>query len=178
VGIEQPTYQSARVRGGAVEALRTYQGKDEGGDGTVPRVSATPWELSDAAREVFAAEMHGSLQNADGTLANLKGVITQPGIDLRKYREDLPTQLTLDMDDVVLPGEFLTVRARASQGDPRIALTMTHVDSGQRFDEVLSRGNEPVWKQGQYRLPPGTWRVIISAEGATPVTDLAVVASA
>jgi hypothetical protein len=55
---------------------------------------------------------------------------------------------------------------------------MTHVDSGQRFDEVLSRGNEPVWKQGQYRLPPGTWRVIISAEGATPVTDLAVVASA
>jgi hypothetical protein len=164
VGIEQPTYQSARSTGGVVELLRSYQAKGEGGDGTVPRVSATPWELSEAVREVFAAEMHGSLQNADGTLANLKGVVTQPTIDLR--------------DDVVPAGEALTVRARALQGDPSIAVTMTNVETGQSFGEVLTRSTDPAWKQGQYRLPAGTWRVRISADGATPVTDLAIVASA
>jgi pimeloyl-ACP methyl ester carboxylesterase len=178
VGIEQPTYQSARSDGSVVKLLRSYESKDEGGDGTVPRVSATPWELSDAAREVFAAEMHGSLQNGDGTLANLKGVITQPIIDLRKYREEIPTQLALDLDDVVPVGEALTVRARALHGDPAIAVTMTNVDGGQRFDEVLTRSTDPAWKNGQYRLPAGTWRVRISADGATPVTDLAVVANA
>lgn len=178
VGIEQPTFQSARAAGGAVELLRSYQGKDMGGDGTVPRVSATPWELSESAREVFAAEMHGSLQNADGTLANLKGVITQPGIDLRKFREEIPTQLTLDLDDVVPAGEPMSVRARALQGDPAIAVSITNVESGQRFDELLKRAGEPGWRHGQYRLPAGTWRVQISADGATPVTDLAVVSGA
>ncbi len=62
VGIEQPTHQSARVHAGTVEMLRSYDGQDMGGDGTVPRVSATPIELSKANREIFAAEMHGALQ--------------------------------------------------------------------------------------------------------------------
>jgi len=42
VGIEQPTFQSARAIAGAVELLRSHEGQDMGGDGTVPRVSATP----------------------------------------------------------------------------------------------------------------------------------------
>lgn len=73
VGIEQPTLQSARIAGGKVELLRSLLGHDDAGDGTVPRVFATPIELEGLEREVFAAEMHGSLQNGDGTLAKLKG---------------------------------------------------------------------------------------------------------
>ena len=53
VGSEQPTNQSARLRGSEVELLKTYNGKDNRGDGTVPRVSATPIEMSEARREAF-----------------------------------------------------------------------------------------------------------------------------
>ncbi|GMV58877.1 MAG: hypothetical protein AMXMBFR72_19790, partial [Betaproteobacteria bacterium] len=113
VGIEQPTLQSARVSGTEVELLRSLEGHDDAGDGTVPRVSATPIELEGQEREIFAAEMHGSLQNGDGTLANLKGMLLKPQTDLRKLRAELPTALSLDLDDVVLPGQPLTVRVRA-----------------------------------------------------------------
>ena len=78
--------------------LRTFQDRDDGGDGTVPRVSATPIELEKQEREIFAAEMHGSLQNADGALANLHGLLDKPKIDISKFRAELPVAMTLDLD--------------------------------------------------------------------------------
>ena len=175
VGIEQPTYQSALSRSGKVEMLRSYNGKNMGGDGTVPRVSATPIELSNAQREVFAAEMHGALQNADGTLVNLEGILTQPGIDLTHFRRvELPT-LTLDVDDVVLPGEPLTVRARASEGNPRIEVRLMNAATGETLNEPLGRASEPGWQSGEFDLAPGIWRVRVAAANASPVNDLAVV---
>lgn len=176
VGIEQPTFQSAACRAGKVELLRSFEGKDMGGDGTVPRVSGTPIELSEAAAEVYAAEMHGSLQNADGTLANLKGVLTQPTIDYARFRGEEPvaTLLTLDIDDVALPGEPLTVRAHANEGNPRIQVTLTQLSTGVTLTEPLVRGADR-WQQAEFDLAPGAWRVRAEAAGATPVTDLAVV---
>jgi pimeloyl-ACP methyl ester carboxylesterase len=175
VGIEQPTYQSARSAAGSVELLRTYEGEDMGGDGTVPRVSATPIELSEAEREIYAAEMHGSLQNADGALANLKGILTRDDIDLRRFRAEIGVTLTLDLEDVVLPGEPLTVRAHASEGNPRITAELTNVASGESLEEPLARGGAPGWQEAELDLSPGTWRVRVQAPDATPVTDLAVV---
>lgn len=173
VGIEQPTLQSAVSRAGKVELLRSFEGEDMGGDGTVPRVSAMPLELPDAAPVVYAAEMHGSLQNADGTLANLKGVLTQPMLDLSRFRRDV-TMLTLDVDDVALPGEPLTVRAHASEGNPRIQVTLTQLATGATLTETLARGAGK-WQQAEFDLAPGAWRVRAEAADATPVTDLAIV---
>lgn len=177
VGIEQPTYQSALAVGGAVELLRSFKGQDMGGDGTVPRVSATPLELSDAEREVYAAEMHGSLQNADGPLVNVKGVLTRPDIDLARFRAELPTALTLDVDDVVLPGEPLMLRARAGEGHPVITAHLSNTASGEVLTDTLGRAREPGWQQAEFDLSPGTWRVRIEAAGATSVTDLVVAVS-
>ncbi len=175
VGIEQPTFQTAASVGGKVELLRSYEGKDMGGDGTVPRVSATPLELSEALREVYAAEMHGSLQNADGPLANLKGVLTKPDIDLARFRAELPTALTLDIDDIALPGEPLTVRARAGEGNPPITAHLTNVATGEALTEPLARARQAGWQAVELDLAPGTWRVRVEAPGASAVTDLAVV---
>ena len=44
VGVKQPTRQSAVRDGDGVKLLRTIDGQDPGGDGTVPRPSATPLE--------------------------------------------------------------------------------------------------------------------------------------
>lgn len=175
VGIEQPTLQSARVTGTEVELLRSLEGHDDAGDGTVPRVSATPIELEGQEREVFAAEMHGSLQNGDGTLANLKGMLLAPKTDLRKLRAELPTALSLDLDDVVLPGQPLTVRVRAGEGNPRVEATLTHVPTGKTLAEPLVRAREPGWQHAEFDLEPGTWRVRVQAPGTAAVTDLAMV---
>ncbi|MPZ45449.1 MAG: hypothetical protein GEV05_19070 [Betaproteobacteria bacterium] len=178
VGIEQPTAQSVEVRAGEPTLVNSYEGSDYGGDGTVPRVSGTPIELSEAAREVYAAEMHGALQNADGTLANLKGVLTRDRIDLRKFqRAEDAVMLTLELDDVVLPGEPLALRVRPSEGNPRIEVTFTPLAGGEAIEEALARDSEPGWRSGAFNLAPGTWRVTAHAQGATPVSDLVVVAA-
>ena len=56
--------------------IRSYETIDNGGDGTVPRVSATPVELSDRGIEIYAPDQHGSLQNATGPLTQLIGVLS------------------------------------------------------------------------------------------------------
>ena len=177
VGIEQPTLQSVRVVDGVLSLLNSFEGKDQGGDGTVPRASGTPIEMSDAKREVYAAESHGALQNADGTLANLKGVLTRDVIDFRKFQraEDAAT-LTLEVDDVVLPGDALQLRVRPSEGNPKISVTLTPLAGGAALEEALSRDAEPGWQRGSFGLAPGVWRVTAHGAGATPVNELVVVA--
>ena len=178
VGIEQPTAQSVSVEGGKVALVNSYEGVDLGGDGTVPRVSGTPIELGDAKREVYAAETHGALQNADGTLANLRGVLTRDKIDFRKFqRAEDAAMLTLELDDVVLPGDPLRLRVRPSEGNPKIGVTLTPLAGGAALDEALARDAEPGWQRGEFALDPGVWRVTAQAEGATSVSDLVIVAS-
>ena len=178
VGIEQPTAQSVHIEGGKLSLLNSFEGVDQGGDGTVPRASGTPIEMNDAKREVYAAETHGALQNADGTLANLKGVLTRDRIDFRKFqRAEDAAMLTLEVDDVVLPGDTLALRVRPSEGSPKISVTLTPLAGGAAIDEPLARDAEPGWQQGAFNLAPGVWRVTAHAEGATPVSDLVVVAA-
>jgi hypothetical protein len=179
VGIEQPTAQSAFVQDGKVTLLNSYEGEDMLGDGTVPRVSGTPIELNDAKREVYAAETHGALQNADGTLANLKGVLTRDKIDFRRFqRAEDAAMLRLEVDDVVLPGEKLRLRVRPSEGSPRVQVSIAPLAGGTTIEAVLRRDAEPRWQAGEFALAPGIWRVTAHAPGATPVNDLVVVADA
>jgi hypothetical protein len=142
-------------------------------------VSATPIELGEAKREVYAAEMHGALQNADGTLANLKGVLTRDRIDFRKFqRAEDAVMLTLELDDVVLPGDALRVRVKPSEGNPKVRVILNPLAGGDKLDEALTRDEQPRWQAGEFMLAPGVWRVTAHAEGAAPVSDLVVVAAA
>ncbi|MGH8974806.1 MAG: lipase/acyltransferase domain-containing protein, partial [Acidimicrobiia bacterium] len=81
VGEIQPTNQSARWNGEKVELLRTHEGEDHGGDGTVPRMSATPIDLEGQEREMWFSERHSRLQNFDPVLTHLHGVFTADQID-------------------------------------------------------------------------------------------------
>ena len=179
VGIEQPTVQSVQVARGVLTLLQSYDGEDMGGDGTVPRVSGTPIERSDAAREVYAAETHGAIQNADGTLANLHGVLTRDALDLRRFqRASDAATLTLALDDVVMPGDALVVRARASDGNAKLQVTLTPLAGGVVVEDTLMRDGNDGWQRGDFALTGGAWRVTAHANGATSVSDLVIVASA
>ncbi|MEO7725417.1 MAG: hypothetical protein ABIU29_12165 [Chthoniobacterales bacterium] len=176
-GIDQPTYQSARFANGKVELLRSYQGEDLGGDSTVPRVSATPLEMEKENRELFAAEKHGSLQNSEVSLINLKGIITQPSIDFSRFRRGAPLTLTLDLDDLVSPGEPLVVRAKPETGNPPISVILTNLETGASTTEKLTRAREVGWQVAEFDLAPGIWRLRTEAPNASPVTDLVAVAA-
>ena len=177
VGIDQPTLQSARAANGKVELLRTRKGRDESGDGTVPRGSATPLELQDLQREIYAADRHGSLQNAADVLLNLEGILTRPAIDLRDFRAGPPESLSLDIEDAVVSPEPFTVRAKPSDGNPRLTAELTNLSTSETFTEPLDRAGEG-WQAVELVLPPGTYRVqVTGGANVRPVTDLFVVAA-
>ena len=81
VGTRQPTLQSAVLAGGRVTAGAELPGWIDpllaDGDGTVPRASAIPIELSDAYRDSFVPERHGSLQCNRSVLDDVRGRLEQ-----------------------------------------------------------------------------------------------------
>jgi hypothetical protein len=167
VGLAQPTFQSATVAGGKVTLLRSFEGKDNSGDGTVPRVSATPFEMSGAHREIYVAEHHGSLQNFDPALVNLLGVMTGMELDLRTFFSAVQT-LSVDIDDVygasdvvlrATPSVEAPVAARIEDAETKaVVQTLPLVEDG---DVYVART----------ALPPGAYRVKVTADFPTnPVT--------
>jgi pimeloyl-ACP methyl ester carboxylesterase len=171
VGIEQPTNQSARINGTGIDLLHTYEGRDHGGDGTVPRVSAVPFEMSDAGDEIFAADRHASLQNEPGVLANVKGVLSRTAVDLRRFRAEVPITLSLDLEDLYLATEPVVIRAQPSEKQPRLVAHVTNLESGAVETIEFARADGR-WQQAEAELPPGSYRVTVDAEGVQPVTDL------
>src|SRR6516165_7802140 len=75
-GVDQPTSQSALLRGGKVEPLRSYKGEDKGGDGTVPRPSSHPPEWEDEGASTYVSQRHAILQSTDSILTQISGMLT------------------------------------------------------------------------------------------------------
>jgi hypothetical protein len=165
VGLAQPTFQSATLSGGKITLLRSSMGKDYSGDGTVPRVSATP--LSDSHREIYVAEQHGSLQDFDPALVNLIGVLTGQNIDLSQFNFAALT-LSLDIDDVYSADEVV-LRATPSMEVP-IRAHVYDAQSSALAQEVVLAPERDAYV-ARTRLPPGAYRAKVTAEfPGNPVT--------
>jgi hypothetical protein len=176
VGLFQPTLQSARQDGHQLEFLRSYQGQDQDGDGTVPRVSATPLELGNQPNAMYASERHASLQNFDPVLVQLTGVLQGLHIDLSSFYA-INTRLALDLDEVYAAGQPIELRVRPENEGMDLVAAVTDVDSGQ----VVAQGRLPQGDGGwrDLRLPPlapGVYRVRVSGDFAVDaVTDIVTV---
>ena len=128
VGVAQPTLQSTRYEGKSLVAVRErpdwMDASLEGGDGTVPRVSATPIELSDDYRETFFAERHGSLQNNGYALDDLRERLKQmQATGLKEVRGSWSESeieqravISLDVEPLYLPEEPIRLGARLLGG--------------------------------------------------------------
>jgi pimeloyl-ACP methyl ester carboxylesterase len=171
VGIDQPTFQSATFASGRVTLLQTIGGRDISGDGTVPRVSATPFELSQSHREIYVAEAHASLQNFDAALVNLIGILTGTQMDLSAFRFAAGT-LSLDVDDVYA-SDSVTIRAKPSERVPVVArFALTTIGKVVKELPLGPSGDRNV---ATTRLTPGPYRIAVSAQfgGSTvSVTDI------
>lgn len=179
VGILQATAQSARIAGDRLETLAEYEGEDDGGDGTVPRVSATPIELSDSARETYAACVHGSLQGYGPLLDQVVGRLTRK--TLAAYKETPFDGFRLDVPDLVLPSEPVAVSAMTAGAAEAVRVTATDVDTGVvRRSRLLRRRRDGSYRVELRPLPEGLYRVTVTPaddSGLHPNTELLTVLS-
>ncbi len=176
VGTYQPTLQSALWNGSAVEVLQEYEGSDMGGDGTVPRVSATPIEMGKAHAEVFVAGQHAALQNTDSVLYHLRGLLGDKDMNLDRFKA-LHGRIAVEIDDAYGSDEPVTLRAR-SEGGNQLTSTIVNVETAQTVASATPERGLGEWQVAEFApLPEGTYRATVSdAEGdAEPVSDIFVV---
>jgi pimeloyl-ACP methyl ester carboxylesterase len=187
IGTFQPTAQSAKTHGDGVQLIHSYDGEDIGGDGTVPRVSATPIEVEHEENAMFAAQRHASLQNDDPVLAQLAGILSGLHLDLAAFRAPATVGLSLDVDDVYEAGEPVTVKARPERESTNALLAVVE-DASQPPDSQhpVELARAPLRPAGDgwhsVELPPlpdGAYRVTVLGSGMVePVADVFAVVSA
>ncbi|MFJ8160435.1 hypothetical protein ACIRBY_05835 [Streptomyces sp. NPDC096136] len=183
VGMDQPTRQSARVTGGGVETLMTRGDHDEGGDGTVPKLSAALSGTEDA--RTFVPQRHASLQNQGAMLDHLAGVL-QSLHDIRvdDLRAAVTSWFSYLGDDLYQAGEPVVCEIGA-----RSALSESELPEVEARLTVTGRGagpalvDRPVTVPRERErfdlgvLPPGTYDLRISASADTaPLSDVFLVA--
>jgi pimeloyl-ACP methyl ester carboxylesterase len=149
VGTRQPTLQSAELQEGRLMASRSAPGVVpealSDGDGTVPRVSAIPIELSDKYRETYEPEQHGSLQSNRGILNDLCERLRRmqaPSLQAIRGPEirPEPAAIGLDVEDVYLPDEPVELRVQLfnfASSSSRLEAVVESLEAG---------GAEPICK--------------------------------
>jgi hypothetical protein len=167
VGFRQPTWTTARLSGGRLELAYTIQDEDEGGDATVPRLSAAPKSLrSDSPAIRWIADQHGALQSNQAALDELEGVLTAKPV---VHRAPVGITLGVQLEDVALAGEPVPITATVTGGE-RVAL------QAQVFNETTkTRPTATVRLRPSYEghrallgpFPPGAYRVVVGGVGAT-----------
>jgi pimeloyl-ACP methyl ester carboxylesterase len=186
IGTFQPTAQSATVHGDGVRLIRSYKGEDLSGDGTVPRVSATPIEIEHEENAMFAAQRHASLQNDDPVLTQLAGILSGLHLDLAAFRP-LPTVgVSLDIEDVYETGEPITVKARPEREIGSLLAVVEDASEPPDSERPVELGRAPLragddgWHTAEIPpLPDGAYRVTVIGSGMLePVADVFAVVSA
>ena len=166
VGIRQPTPTTARLAGAQVVPSVDIDGQNQGGDGTVPRLSAEP--VAGRGREVHAiADQHGELQGTRSLCDLVDGILS---------REEIIWQAAepadgygVEMAEVWSVGQELRLQV-SGQSNRRLLVT-TKDEKGR-----LVTGPEPVSPDGTVslgRLPEGGYRAVVSSSspgGPLPVT--------
>jgi hypothetical protein len=174
VGDFQPTRQSARLDGDRITSLLTRLGSDEGGDGTVPKLSSMPHELLDGWTNVaFYAEAHASLQNFDPVLTQLASLLRNLDIDTSNYYA-VNARLGVAIDDLFLVDEPIVVRARAEFPVEGLEAVVTSVATEAEVARVALVGEHDDWLAADLApLSAGDYRVTVRASsGVDPITEV------
>ncbi|HET7037375.1 MAG TPA: hypothetical protein VFI42_16945 [Thermomicrobiaceae bacterium] len=176
VGIEQPTFQSARRSGDRVELLQSYQGEDLGGDGTVPRVSASPEEELSDTKDMYTATKHASLQNADAVLQHLAGKLESLDLNLGGFLVPTvpPQRLSLAIADAYTPDEPVVIRVQPNSPVNTLAARVASATKRAAARRARFLPGADGWYQAEVGpLAPDIYRITVS--GGTkvqPVSDI------
>jgi pimeloyl-ACP methyl ester carboxylesterase len=184
VGLTQPTLQSARLADQGLRMLQTYDGKDLDGDGTVPRVSATPIEYDGRRPDpsVYAPERHASLQNALSVQTQVRGLLT-PVERADRFR-DARGGLHLSLDDLHSADEEIPVTVTAGVRRATLVATVVDVDTKRPVAgplPLLTADDQLTQSLELAPLPAGCYRLDVASVGESagtvqPVHGLFIVA--
>jgi Lecithin:cholesterol acyltransferase len=170
VGIAQQTNQSARLFGNKLEMLQTYKGDALTGDGTVPRVSAIPLELSDNPPAIYAATKHGSLQNADAVITNLIGILSGLSLDLGSFKK-AKTTVAIEMGDLYFAGEPVALSAKPTSGASLKAIFWRSGEAKMLAELPLVSAGDG-WHRAEFVPPaPGAYHVAVSGADVETAQD-------
>ena len=141
---------------------------------------AIPIEMSDELG-FYVAQCHGAMQNTDDSLAQVRGVITAPNVDLRKRRLGPPISLSLAIEDAYLQEEPVRFKVTPSEGRPELLATTTNLETNEIFGPLKMRPQADDTQAVAFDpLPEGLYRVSIDGPQGrvSAVSDGFVVASA
>jgi len=169
VGIGQPTFSAGRFAGERLESSRLLAGVEPGGDGTVPRVAARPFQMKERNPAIRGVgEGHGALAATKAVLDQLDLLLTA---EETVYRLAAPKKdrtergiVGVETADVHFPGEPVKVRVHA---DPQ-ALEVAAVEDGShtetkeivRFGKQRDEEGRAIGEALLEGLAPGAYRLI------------------
>ena len=154
VGTTQPTLQSATWSEGKLKASRTVPaGVDpllSDGDGTVPRLSAIPIELSTDYRDTFVAEHHASIHNHRGVLQDIRERIVHMQTEglaairgPKTARAGERAEISLDVEDVYTRDDQPVVSAAVVDGSvPGLVAVIAPLDGRPPTQMDMTEGDE------------------------------------
>lgn len=193
VGTRQPTLQSAMLSHGRLTASRDLpDGVDPllgDGDGTVPRLSAIPIELSTAYQDTFVPERHSGLHNHGAVLQDLRDRIVHMqtrGLAAIRAPEvsDVSAEepgLSVDLDDLYLADEAVEIRATVVNGETEaVSATVVPLEGGEPMQRDFEADGDGFsldltgLEAGGYRIEVGSRTSRSTAP--PPVHDVFVVA--
>ncbi len=122
VGSKQQTATTGTIDGREVVLDHLIGGNDEQGDGTVPRLAATPqWLSPEDAIIHYATDKHGGVQSNQHVIDTLEAILTSTTVVHRGPELTGMTHLDLRVPEVCAVGADIEVRAVLSEGPPRAA---------------------------------------------------------
>ena len=172
IGDFQRTRWAARLVGDRAESRWMRALGEEGGDGTVPKVSAVPHELLEGWRNVaFVGQRHASLQNDGPVIDHVGGVLRTIPLTPVDVFPAATEAVSLELDDVTTAEPFV-VRARAASPGVELVATIEAVGSGQQ--RTVRLVPDDGWQKAALEgLPPQDYRVTVGGPGMHAVTDVA-----
>jgi hypothetical protein len=184
VGIRQTTLQSAMLEKGEITTVEDLpqiienRPDLEGGDGTVPEISAYPPEFD--PNQIFIArsiaEKHGGLQAQEQILDDIKEILEKYQFDTRGVRGRGQKAIDLTLEDIYFTDEIVTITAKSNiAASNKLKATITCVSEEREPISFDFQGQDNNWTLEVKDLQPGLYRITVedkSSSETTPVNDL------
>ncbi|MCP3756393.1 triacylglycerol lipase [Streptomyces sp. TBY4] len=185
-GVLQRTATTAEYTGGRLVPLWDIRDEDEGGDGTVPRLSARPANASRSGYGVgeshTSCEQHGSLQNNTGVREVLWRLLGQEPVFHRGPGGDGPVPLGVLAPPLLEPGEPYEVTVAVPPETPRhdeqlITADLCPDEGGPASSRSLRNLGDGRYTAAFPAPDPGGYRLAVWTAGhpEAPVTALTLV---
>ncbi|MFF5489285.1 esterase/lipase family protein [Streptomyces virginiae] len=184
VGVRQPTATTATYEGDRLVPLVEIKGKDEGGDGTVPRLAARPGSVANGGYDLeekhTPCEHHGSLQDNPGVQDVLWQLLGRPP-EFHLADDDF-VPLGVLAPSLLEPGEpfevSVSVPPEVERHDElRITAELSRDGDGTPSSRSLANRGEGRYSTTFPAPEPGGYRVVVQEgkNSAAAVTALTLV---